>query len=270
MARPPIAPPAEAKPIYAAYLDWLAARNVGNSAFDSGARSFLARFPVPQAWAALPLEERHRGSTPDRQPLVNFLMLHGHLRPGYDYLLDRKFHALLREAPVSPLGPELARFLAAAEEVGYARRSRIGMSSEVALRMLIQTGRGSNQFTDNDFREFEAAITERERRNGRDYKHYRSALYASRAVTYHIGAPAEPVPNRNTLGRWSWERHLDGVGPQIRRPMVAYLQRLQGTHTRSTVQGTASDLAHFGRFLAKAHPGLQSLALLDRRRHIEP
>jgi hypothetical protein len=30
-------------------------------------------------------------------------MLHGHLRPGYDYLLDRKFHAILRDAPESPL-----------------------------------------------------------------------------------------------------------------------------------------------------------------------
>ena len=42
-------------------------------------------------------------------------------------------------------------------------------------------------------------------------KHYHGALYASRAVIYHLGAPAEPVPKRSTLGRWSWERHLDGV-----------------------------------------------------------
>ena len=52
--------------------------------------------------------------------------------------------------------------------------------------------------------------------------------------------------------------------------MVAYLERLQGTHARSSVQGTASELAHFGRFLARHDPGLSSLALLDRQRHIEP
>jgi site-specific recombinase XerD len=52
--------------------------------------------------------------------------------------------------------------------------------------------------------------------------------------------------------------------------MVAYLERLEATLSRSTVQGTASDLAHFGRYLARAHSGLESLALLDRRRHIEP
>ena len=36
------------------------------------------------------------------------------------------------------------------------------------------------------------------------------------------------------------------------------------------MQGTASELAHFGRFLARHDPGLASLALLDRQRHIEP
>ena len=117
---------------------------------------------------------------------------------------------------------------------------------------------------------FGQAITEREARLGRALKHYHHALYASRAVIYHLGAPAEPVPKRSTLGRWSWERHLDGVSAQVRRPMAAYLERLQGTHARSSVQGTASELAHFGRFLARHDPSLSSLALLGRQRHIEP
>ena len=89
-------------------------------------------------------------------------------------------------------------------------------------------------------------------------------------MIYHLDAPAEPVPKRATPGRWNWERHLDGVSPQVRRPMTAYLERLHGTLARSTVQGAACELAHFGRFLARYDPGLASLALLDRRRHIEP
>ena len=197
-------------------------------------------------------------------------MLHGHLRPGYDYLLDRKLTVILREAAASPLGPDLKRFLAGAEALGYSVRPRTGMASEVAIRMLIQTGRALAELTDADFDEFGQAITEREARLGRALKHYHHALYASRAVIYHLGAPAEPVPKRSTLGRWSWERHLDGVSPQVRRPMTAYLERLQGTHARSSVQGAASELAHFGRFLARHDPGLASLALLDRQRHIEP
>jgi len=269
---PPVktAVPPQAAGIYEAYLACLAARGVGNKSFDSGARCFLARFPDPQAWAGLPLAARLAGTRPQLQPLLNFLMLHGHLRPGYDYLLERKLTVILREAAASPLGPDIRRFLAGAEALGYSVRARTGMASEVVARVLIQTGKPLAGLADADFAELTTAITEREARLGRALKHYHHAVYASRAVVYHLGAPAEPVPKRSTLGRWSWERHLDGVPPQVRRPMVAYLERLQGTHARSSVQGTASELAHFGRFLARRDPGLASLAVLDRQRHIEP
>ncbi len=262
--------PARAAHIYDAYLACLAAREVGNKTFYSGARAFLARFPDPQAWAALPLAARLAGTRPQLQPLINFLMLHGHLRPGYDYLLERKLTAALREAAASPLGPDVSRFLAGAEALGYSVRARTGMASEVAVRVLIQAGKPLAGLTDADFAEFTTAITEREQRTGRQLKHYHHAVYASRAVVYHLGAPAEPVPKRSTPGRWSWERHLDGVPPQVRLPMTAYLERLQATHARSSVQGTASELAHFGRFLARHDPGLESLAALGRQSHIEP
>lgn len=79
--------PPHAVPVYQAYLAWLAARGAGNHTYDSGARCFLARYPDPQDWAGLPLESRLAGTRPHLQPLLNFLMLHRHLRPGYDYLL---------------------------------------------------------------------------------------------------------------------------------------------------------------------------------------
>ena len=166
---PPVktAVPPQAAPLYDAYLGWLAARGVGNKTFDSGARCFLARFPDPQAWADLPLAARLAGTRPQLQPLLNFLMLHGHLRPGYDYLLDRKLTVILREAAASPLGPDLKRFLAGAEALGYSVRARTGMASEVAVRVLIQTGRALAELTDADFDGFGQAITEREARLGR-------------------------------------------------------------------------------------------------------
>ena len=218
--------PAQAAPIYRAYLDCLAARGVGNKTFDSGARCFLARYPDPRAWAGLPLEQRLASTRPHLQPVLNFLMLHGHLRPGYDYLLDRKLTVILREAAASPLGPDLKRFLAGAQALGYSERARTGMASQIAVRMLIQTGRGLGELSDGDFAAFGQAITEREERLGRELKHYHGALYAARAVVYHLGAPAEPAPKRSTLGRWSWERHLDGVTDQVRKPMTGYLERL--------------------------------------------
>jgi len=267
----PLALAAEAPDLYTDYLAWLARRRRGvvNKNYRRAARGFLARYPDPQAWAALLLEERHR-SSPHWQPFLKFLMLHGHLRPGYDYLLDRRLHSVLGEALASPLGPDVVRFLAGAEALGYAPRPRAGMASQVVARMLIQTGRRLDRLTDDDFHEFEEAIAQREARWGRRFAHYRNVLYASRAVLYHLGAPAKPAPKASTLDRWTWERHLQGVAPQIRRPMVAYLERLQGSQARSTVQGTASEFAHFGRFLARSDPHLESPALLDRRRHIEP
>src|SRR6266571_1555453 len=261
--------PPQAAPIYDTYLGWLAARGVGNKTFDSGARCFLARFPDPQAWPDQPLAARLAGTRPHLQPLLNFLMLHGHLRPGYDYLLERKLTVILREAAASPLGPDLKRFLAGAEALGYSVRARTGMASEVAIRVLIQTGRGLAELTGAAFTKVGQAITEREARLGRALKHYHHALYASRAVIYHLGAPAEPVPKRSTLGRWSWERHLEGINPGIRRSMVSYLETCHATRSRTTVSSMGSELAHFGRFLAEVDPGLDSLAGLQRQRHIE-
>lgn len=261
--------PQQAAGLYQDYLAWLAGRGAGNEPFYSGARGFLARFPDPQAWAGLPLAERLAAGSNVR-PLLNFLMLHGRLRPGYDYLLERKLSAILREAKISPLAGELAGFTGAAERLGYALGPRTGMACQVAMRMLVQTGRRLVELGADDFADFETAIADRERRAGRGLRHYRHALYASRAVIYHLGAPAEPAPKRATIGRWSWRQHLDGVPDGLRRQMVAYLERCAATLSRSTVSGTASELAHFGRFLAGHDPSLTSLSDLDRRRHIEP
>ena len=261
--------PGEAAGLYDEFLHWLASRGVGNHAFFVGAKNFLRRFPDPRRFACQPLQARLAESGNVR-PVLTFLMLHGHLRPGYDYLLERRLTAVLREAAVSPIGADIAAFLQAAERLGYAPRSREGMASQVAARLLIESGRPLRELSGDDLAAFEAAIGERQARNGRDYAHYRHSLYAASAVIYHLGGPAQPVPKRPAPGHWSWERHLDGVGDGPRGSMVAYLERCTATLARSTVSGTASELAHFGRFLAATDPGLASFAELDRRRHIEP
>jgi integrase len=269
MAMLQLAVPDEAVDLYGGYLEWLERRDVGSRTYYAGARSFLARFPDPQNWAVLPLGERLSLASQYR-PLLNFLMYHGHLHPGYDFLIERRLTGILKEGASTPLGPDIATFLDAARQLGYSVRAREGMASQVPVRMLIQTGRRLDELSDEDAEMFETAITEREERNGRSYKHYRIALYASRAVLYHLGGPMSQVPQRSIPERWSWYQHLDGVGEELRRSMAAYLDRLSATLSRSTVSGTASDLAHFGRFLTLVDPELESFASLDRRRHVEP
>ena len=135
------------------YQAALAARGAGNKSFMSAARSFLARWPGPQAWAGEPLAVRLSAS-PSARPFLNYLMLSGQLRPGYDYLLERKLPAVLREAPDGPLGEDRARFLAAAAELGYLPRVAAGLCSQIAMRLLIQAGPPLTGLTDADITAF--------------------------------------------------------------------------------------------------------------------
>src|SRR6266487_445258 len=252
------------------YQAALAARGAGNKPFMSAARSFLARWPDPQAWAAEPLAVR-LSATASARPFLNYLMLSGQLRPGYDYLLERKLPAVLREAPDGPLGEDRARFLAAAAELGYLPRVAAGLCSQIAMRLLIQAGPPLTVLTDADIAAFGEAVTARERACGRPLKHYRDALHTTRTVIYHMGAPVTPAATKQTGHlRWEWARHFEDASPGIGCSLVAYLECASGTRVRSTVLGIAGRLGHFARFLASCDRELDSLAGLDRQRHIEP
>ncbi|MHB8329351.1 MAG: hypothetical protein ACYDD6_06985 [Acidimicrobiales bacterium] len=125
--------------LYDGFVEWLAQRGVGNPSFFTGARSLLRRFPDPQGFANLPLASRLAEAGHVR-PMLTFLMLHGYLHPGYDYLLERRLTAVLKEGALSPIGPDLATFLSAAEQLGYSLRAREAMASQAPVRMLIESG----------------------------------------------------------------------------------------------------------------------------------
>ena len=76
----------------------------------SAARTFLRCWPDPQQWAGEPLQARLSASHTTRC-FVTFLMLAGHLRPGYDYLICRKLSVFWRHMPPGLLAQDLARFL---------------------------------------------------------------------------------------------------------------------------------------------------------------
>ncbi len=97
---------------------------------DKAARAFLRRWPDPQSWAAEPLATRLALPQVSRSFLM-FLLLGGHLRPGYDYLVRRKLPSFWRELPHGPMAADMAGFLTAAAELGFTERTRTAVGSQV-------------------------------------------------------------------------------------------------------------------------------------------
>jgi integrase len=253
--------------LLAAYDEHCGRLGLISANLGSSARTFLRCWPDPQRWAGEPLGARLTVSHPTRS-FVTFLMMAGHLRPGYDYLIHRKLAVFWRHLPPGPLAEDLARFLGAAQELGFTERTRSAAASQVIGRLLIQTGRRLDALTDKDFDDLLTASAAR-RGAGKPSKHYSSATHTARQVMFHIGVLTEQPVNVMSLLRQSFVQRMRDATPVLRGSFVAYLDRLTATHSRGTVTGTASRLNHFAAHLAAVDPALASLAELDRRRHIE-
>src|SRR6202042_3814546 len=206
------APGADPRPLLAAYREHLKRTGRGNASYWRAARDFFSRWPDPAMWAAEPLDLRLSASSAHR-PLITFLMLHGHLRPGYDYLLERKISSLWRELDACPLGADLARFRESAAGLGFSDRVRTAAASQVPARLLIQTGLRLGELAVTDLDEFAAACREHEQRTGDGWRHYKSALSCTHRVLFHLGilpAPPEPGPKPVPLAD-----RLPGIAPPL-------------------------------------------------------
>lgn len=264
-----VSAPAAERPasILAAYAAHRARSGRGNILCHRAARSFVRRWPYVQDWAGLPL--RHRlAADHNTRPFVTFLMVSRRLRPGWDYLVARKLSSLWRDLDGSALQPDLDRFMAAARELGFTERVASAVASQIIARLLIQTGRDLDELAEQDLADLAGACRDRQASMGRGWRHYRSALHTARQVLFHLRVLDSPAPPSHVMA--PFEARMAGVAGPLRAGFVAYLRRKSATCRPKTVSAIATRLAHFGRFLAEADPGLESLAQLDRCRHIEP
>ena len=250
------------------YAGWLARRGRGNRCFADGAAGFLRRWPDPQDFASEPLEVMLAQDQHTR-PFITFLLLHDLLRPGYDYLADRKFAGLLDLARGTRLEQDLDGFQRAAAELGFSPHVCSRAAERVIARLLIQTGRRLHDLTAGDLRDAEAAFRARGERRGKDWSNDRGFLHAAWTVLFHLGIVEVTPPSRRRHERAGHARHFGGVPAWLAARLEDYTAAISGTHEDSTMDGIAIRLAHFGRHLAAADPDLDSLAGLDRQRHIE-
>ena len=203
------------------------------------------------------------------RPFITFLLLHDLLRPGYDYLVNRKFASLLDLARGTRMEADLGGYQHAAAELGFSPHVCSRSAERVIIRLLIQTGRNMHDLTVTDLHDAEAAFRARgERRNG-DWSNDRVFLHAAWAVLFHLGIVDVTPPNRRRREHDGHAHHFGGVPAWLAALFGDYTSAISGTHERSTMDGIAIRLGHFGRHLAAVDPDLDTLAGLDRQRHIE-
>jgi hypothetical protein len=254
--------------LLAEYQRWLAGRGRGNRCYRDAAAKFLRRWPDPQAFSLEPLDIR---LAPDQstRPFITFLLLHDLLRPGYDYLVARKFAALVELSAGTRLHPDLEGFLHAAGELGFSEHVRSRAAERVLTRLLIQTGRTLHQLRVTDLHELQDAFRSRAQARNRSWVNDRGFLHAAWTVLFHVGVVEVTPPNRRRHDHTDHAHHFGAVPGWLAPRLQDYLDTIRGTHARSTLDGIAIRLAHFGRHLADVDPHLATLAQLDRQRHIE-
>ena len=150
------------------------------------ARAFLNRWPDPQDWAAEPLATRLALPQVSHSFLM-FLLLGGHLRPGYDYLIRRKLSSFWRDLPHGPMAADLTGFLPAAAELGFTERTRTAVGSPVVGRLLIQTGTPVEGAHRGRPRRVLGRLPARQQADGLGLPHYSRAVRTTRQVLFHLG-----------------------------------------------------------------------------------
>ncbi|MDA8346976.1 MAG: tyrosine-type recombinase/integrase [Thermaerobacter sp.] len=233
-----------------------------------GARALLARLDgldwhSPTVAAALEDLAQRENS------FISYLLLHGHLRPGYSYLLSHH-PQLVRQAPHSPYAEDVAAVTGIAPQLGFTPYTVRSLLTEVLMRVLVQTGKRLRDLTPADFKDFRSATQRWEKETGQTTKYWRHYVHAAETVLYHLGIYERPTPHGHAREH-TWAGYLKGVAqPELKAEMLRYIEQMAATRRTSTVIGYCHSLVPFARYLAEHHPEVRSVGDLRRDAHIEP
>jgi len=238
--------------------------------FERGARRFLSKFPDPQLWLTLSVEEQHRCDCKERS-FVNYLFLRRLLPMPLEYVLmprPRLFQMSVRlmERETYQL------YEKAASRLGY-REPTIKDQFRALLSLMIWAQKPVQALTLDDLNTFfeelrvayaGLAIRNRKLLHGLPYR-WGARLSSIQNVLYHMGV--FPQLTRSTR-RTSFEKQWRNVPTDIAASVRHYLQQMSLSLRPESAYQEKTRLFRFFSWLARTNPEVIRIEHIQRC-HIE-
>jgi integrase len=240
--------------------------------FERGARRFLNKFPNPELWLKLSVEEQHRCDRKERS-FVHYLILRRLLPMSIPYMLTRKprFYQMairLMERETFQL------YQKAAQRLGYQEQNIQGQFRPL-LCLMIWAQKPLQALTLDDLNTFRQELREaystlssaykgKQLQNGLP-KRWDGQLNIIRIVLFHMGV--FPQLTRSTR-RTSFEKQWRNVPADIAATVRRYLQQMALSLRPESAYQEKVRLFRFFSWLANAHPEITRIEHIQRC-HIE-
>jgi len=238
--------------------------------FERGARCFLRKFPDPQLWLNVSIEEQLRCSCTERS-FVNYLFLRRLLQVPLEYLLMPRPH--LFQMAVRLMERETYQlYEKTASQLGY-REPAIKDQFRALLGLMIWSQKPVQALTIDDFDTFihelreacaGSAARNRRLRHGLPYR-WDSRLASVRSVLFHMGV--FPQLTRSTR-RTGFERQWRNVPNDIAASVGHYLQQMALSLRPGSAYQEKTRLFRFFSWLACTNPEVTRVEHIQRC-HIE-
>ena len=238
--------------------------------FEQAARRFLSKFPDPQEWGTLSVEEQYRCDHKERS-FVHYLILRRLLPMPLPYMLTPK--PRFYQMAIRLMERETFQYYReAAQRLKYGEQN-IKEQFCALLCLMTWSQKSIEALTLDDLdtfiQELRAAFLSVKRRrksvkNGLPAR-WDSQLSSLRNVLYHMGII--PQLNRSTR-RTSFEKQWKDIPPGIAAPVLRYLQQMGLSLRPGSAYQEKTRLFRFFSWLAQDYPKIARIEHIQRC-HIE-